>query len=79
MHRKKELVSKSPKRFLNLDKKFPEYGGMLEHVAEMKHTELVGFYYLQLTEACVGCHTEYAKHRFPKLQMKSKHEEHHHQ
>jgi len=72
------LGEKLPDTFIRIDKKFHDYAGMLQHVAEMKHTELVGFYYSELTEACVACHTEYAKHRFPNLGMKSEHGEHHH-
>lgn len=75
---KKELMAKLPKAFLSMDKKFHEYAGMLEHVAEEKHTELVGFYYSKLTEACVGCHTEYGKHRFPMLKKEPDTAEHHH-
>lgn len=75
---KQELQSKLPKSFVNMDKKFHEYAGMLEHVSEMKHTELVGFYYSKITESCVACHIEYAKYRFPKLDMKPNNDEHHH-
>jgi hypothetical protein len=75
---KKELGAKLPKAFIALDKQFHEYAGMLEHVAEEQHTELVGFYYYKLMESCLGCHTQYAQHKFPKLAPKSGHHEHHH-
>lgn len=75
---KHELSTKLPKSFIQMDKKFHETAGMLEHVAEMKNIELVGFYFSKLTEACVACHLEYAKHRFPKLDMKSEQDEHIH-
>jgi len=64
---KKELGAKLPEAFIRMDKQFHEYAGMLKHVAEMKRTELVGFYYSELTEACVACHMEFATHRFPRL------------
>lgn len=69
---KKELGKKLPASFLKLDQKFHEHAGMLEHVAKMKNTELVGFYYSKLVETCVACHSEYATHKFPKFHMKSK-------
>ncbi len=75
---KKELGEKLPKSFLKMDKQFHKYAGMLEHVAEEKHTELVGFYFAKLSEACVACHSEYATHKFPKFNMKLKGETHHH-
>jgi len=68
---KHELKSKLPKAFIQSDKQFHKYAGMLEHVAKEKHLELVGFYYSKLTESCVGCHSEYATHRFPDLKEKS--------
>lgn len=75
---KKELVAKLPNSFLKMDKKFHEYAGMLEHVARKNKTELVGFYYAKLTESCIACHSNHAKHRFPKLIEETKENEHHH-
>jgi hypothetical protein len=59
---KHELITKLPKSFFESDQKFHEYAGMLEHVAEEKNLELVGFYYSKLTESCVNCHSEYGSH-----------------
>ena len=75
---KHELMTKLPKSFVKSDKKFHEYAGMLEHVAEEKHLDLVGFYYSKLIESCVSCHSEYAGHRFPNLATESSHDAHHH-
>ncbi len=64
---KQELMAKLPKSFKHKDKKFHQQAGTLAHVAERKHMELVGFYIAKLTESCVGCHSEHATHKFPKL------------
>jgi hypothetical protein len=77
-NQKKELGTKLPKSFLKIDQQFHKYAGMLEHVAEEKNTELVGFYFSKLSEVCVACHSEYATHKFPKFNIKSKNESHHH-
>mgnify|MGYP000524083644 CR=1 FL=1 len=74
---KHELQQKLPQSFLHLDKKFHEYAGMLEHVAEEKHTELIGFYYAKLSETCVSCHAQYATHKFTAF-GKQKDDTHHH-
>lgn len=75
---KKELGSTLPEPFIKLDQKFHEHAGMLEHVANKRNTELVGFYYSKLIETCFNCHSEYARHRFPKLNMETKHNTNHH-
>ena len=75
---KHELMTKLPKAFLQRDQKFHEYAGMLAHVAEEKHLELVGFYYSKLTESCVSCHSDYAGHQFPDFLIKPSHESDHH-
>ena len=75
---KHELHEKLPKGFILKDQQFHKYAGMLEHVSEENHTELVGFYYSKLLESCVGCHSEYASHRFPTFINKSAKKEQHH-
>ena len=75
---KHELMIKLPKSFLRSDQKFHEYAGMLNHVAEKKNLELVGFYYSKLTESCVSCHSEHATHRFPGLMAKLPQKDHNH-
>ena len=75
---KQELMHKLPASFLKGDQKFHKYAGMLEHVAKEGHMELVGFYYAKLIDSCVACHSEYAVHRFPKLQEKNHLNQNHH-
>lgn len=75
---KQELTSKLPQDFLQMDEKFHEYAGLLAHVAGEKHTELVGFYYLRLTESCVSCHSQHAQHRFPAFRQESSGTNHQH-
>lgn len=75
---KHELHEKLSKNFISKDQQFHKYAGMLEHVSEKRHTELVGFYYSKLLESCVGCHSEHATHQFPKLANEAPKHEHHH-
>ena len=76
-HQKHELFEKLPKDFIAKDKKFHKYAGMLEHVTEENHKELIGFYYSKLIESCVGCHSKYATKRFPSLIEDSSDDGHH--
>ena len=70
-----ELHTVLPQPFIALDQNFHYLSGMLEHVAERKKTELVGFYIAKLSEACVSCHSQYATHKFPAfISKKEKHE-----
>lgn len=62
-----ELHDKLPQGFKELDNSFHDLAGMLAHVAQVPHTELVTFYYYKLTETCISCHSKYATHRFPAL------------
>ena len=73
-----ELHEKLSKDFVLKDQQFHKYAGMLEHVSKENHTELVGFYYSKLLESCIGCHSEYASHRFPIFTNESAKKEHHH-
>ena len=75
---KHELHEKLSKGFILKDQQFHKYAGMLEHVSEERHTELVGFYYSKLLESCVGCHSEHAGHQFSAFTNESAKEEHHH-
>lgn len=61
---KHELHEKLPAGFLEKDQQFHKYAGMLQHVSEKQHTELVSFYYSKLLDSCVSCHSLYADHRF---------------
>ncbi len=74
---KHELHKKLPKSFLMLDKKFHNYAGMLSHVAVEQHAELVGFYFTKMTDLCVDCHSQFAKHRFPKFTVQKEPSHHH--
>ena len=64
---KEELHSKLPAEFLELDQQFHYNAGMLQHAAENRKHELIGFYFWQLSEAFAGCHSQYARHQFPQL------------
>ncbi|MFL0809417.1 MAG: hypothetical protein K6L76_03285 [Agarilytica sp.] len=75
---KRELKSKMPKSFLHRDQTFHKQAGMLEHVAEENHTELVGFYFYKLVESCAGCHSQYATHKFPSFTKEKPEHKHHH-
>jgi hypothetical protein len=65
-----ELHEKLPSAFVRLDQQFHYFAGMLKHAARMEKVELVGFYTSKMAEACVGCHSEYATHKFPALAPK---------
>lgn len=60
-----ELHRALPAGFQELDSSFHEMAGMLAHVAEEGHVELVHFYFYKLNESCVTCHRRYAGQRFP--------------
>ncbi len=62
-----ELMRTLPQEFKALDSRFHNAAGMMAHVAREGHTELVTFYYYRLIEGCIGCHSQYATHRFPAL------------
>lgn len=72
-----ELHTLLPSDFLKKDQAFHYNAGMLEHVAENNKTELIGFYYSKLFDACSDCHKTYARHRFTEFSgamNKNKHE-----
>ena len=77
-HQMHELHSKLPKGFIALDEKFHYYSGMLSHVAGMKKTELIGFYFAKMGETCVSCHSVYATKKFPSFASQIKSGEHQH-
>jgi hypothetical protein len=60
-----ELHTSLPAAFVKMDMEFHYFAGMLAHAANRKKLELVNFYLSKLTESCVGCHSEYATHKFP--------------
>ena len=74
----KELHTSLSSAFLKLDQQFHYLSKMLKHVAKNKKPELVGFYFLKLSETCLSCHVQYATHRFPALESKKQMIEHLH-
>ena len=64
---KHELHSKLPGDFLKQDQEFHYRAGMLEHAAQNNKSELIGFYYSKLFEACSNCHKLHAGHKFTKF------------
>jgi hypothetical protein len=73
-----ELHSALPPAFIEKDQRFHYMAGMLEHVAKEKKSELINFYFSEMTRACVDCHSVFATKKFPALLSKEKNEEHDH-
>ena len=71
----KELHSVLPHEFIKKDQRFHYLAGMLEHAAKSKKPELINFYFSEMNESCVSCHSEFATHKFPALipKIESKH------
>lgn len=67
----KELHNSLPAAFVKQDQQFHYLTGQLNHAAQQKKTELVGFYYAKLMETCNSCHAQHATHRFPALAPKN--------
>ena len=66
----KELHSILPYAFVEKDQRFNYLAGMLEHVTKNKKAELINFYFSEMNESCVSCHTIFATHKFPALSSK---------
>lgn len=62
-----ELHGALPAPFLALDRGFHAQAGQLADAAAAADPELAAFRVYQLTEGCLGCHAQYAPHRFPGL------------
>jgi len=73
-----ELHSLLPHAFIEKDQKFHYLAGMLEHAAKNAKPELINFYFSEMNESCVGCHSQFATHKFPGLLLKEVHQEHSH-
>ena len=75
-----ELHSVLPHEFIEKDQKFHYLAGMLAHAAKNKKPELINFYFSEMNESCVSCHSKFATHRFPALisNPKKKHQHGHH-
>jgi len=72
----KELHSLLPPAFIEKDQRFHYLAGMLEHAAKNNKAELINYYFSEMNESCVSCHSKFATHRFPSLaasKNKSKH------
>ena len=68
----KELHSVLPHTFIEKDQRFHYLAGMLEHAAKNKKAELINFYFSEMNESCVSCHTIFATHKFPALSSMGK-------
>ena len=75
---RQELHESLPEAFIEQDRQFHYLSGMLSEAAKNKNLELVGFYFSKLSESCVGCHRQFAKHRFPAFAPQTLMEQHKH-
>ena len=66
-HQAKELQSTLSSAFIAKDQHFHYLAGMLEHAAKNKKPEMINFYFAEMNESCLACHSEFATHRFPAL------------
>jgi hypothetical protein len=73
-----ELHSVLPPVFVEKDQRFHYLAGMLEHAAKNKKPELINFYFSEMNESCVNCHTMFARHKFPALSPREQNGEHRH-
>ena len=64
---KKDLMGAVPPEFVALDRRFHQMAGKLAHAAEAHDSELQGFYFAKMLDACVACHGHFASDRFPGL------------
>lgn len=69
---RKELKSILPAEFIEKDQNFHYLAGMLEHAANNKKPELINFYFSEMNESCLSCHTAFATHKFSALTSKEK-------
>ncbi len=72
-----EMHALLPRAFIERDQRFHYLAGMLEHAAKKEKPELINFYFSEMNESCVSCHSLFATHRFPALSAEGK-EEHEH-
>ena len=61
----KELAQALPERFKQLDAEFHQRAAKLGAAASAHDAELAVFHYARLIESCAGCHSAYARSRFP--------------
>lgn len=67
---KKDLMSAVPAEFVALDRRFHGLAGKLAQQATLKDSELQGYYFSRMLEACTSCHAQFATDRFPGLARK---------
>ena len=73
-----ELHGSLSPAFIEADEQFHYLAGMLKHVAAQQKTELVGFYFSRLADACASCHAQHAAYRFVEFAPKKPSEQHSH-
>lgn len=73
-----ELHSVLPPVFIEKDQRFHYLAGMLEHAAKNEKPELINFYFSEMNESCMACHSMFATHKFPALSPKGQKGEHKH-
>ncbi|CAM2010652.1 hypothetical protein APED_28585 [Acanthopleuribacter pedis] len=66
-----------PAEFIKRDQRFHALAGKLHDAALAGDAELSAMFFGRLVEACIGCHGDYAAHRFPKLKTQPKAAHHH--
>ena len=62
---KKALKSNLPAGFKQLDSAFHNRAGELAKAARARDSELASYHYSRLIEGCAGCHSLYAREKFP--------------
>ena len=67
-----ELHSALPPEFIEKDQRFHYLAGMLAHAAKSEKPELINFYFSEMNESCVSCHTVFATHTFKALRPAEK-------
>jgi uncharacterized membrane protein len=64
-----ELHAKLPKAFIDQDVRFHDQADKLADAAHRRDPELSVFYYSQMMNSCVQCHTTHAPNRFPGFRL----------
>lgn len=64
-----ELHAKLPQAFIDQDVRFHNQADKLADAAHRRDPELSVFYYAQMMNSCVQCHTTHAPNRFPGFRL----------
>ncbi len=67
---KKDLMAAVPPEFVGLDRRFHSLAAKLSDAGKTGDSALQGFYFGQMLEACVQCHSQYASDRFKGFAVK---------